>query len=284
MHGILIIIGIALFVAFSSFVSSTGKLIDKRWKGLKIVTPRGWFIIALNFGVIILSVLQYSFNEKELKQKEIEASNKQTKRDSILKSNYDSSLYVLKSKFDTTNLNTVSIVSQTLGEYGYLLDSTQKRLVKIIKDSSKTKIISAEEPVLSICSFEGIKLARIENDAYYFDLLFCSNGAASTGYNIKAFIVIADSLNNFLYFKDNLSLSDELQILKDAAFVQHFNFSNKINFNFLYIYVKGTYKNIDRTKTYNLDAAYYYNKIGKTSGMVMGKTREKIINYITENK
>ena len=58
MHGILIIIGIALFVAFSSFVSSTGKLIDKRWKGLKIVTPRGWFIIALNFGVIILSVLQ----------------------------------------------------------------------------------------------------------------------------------------------------------------------------------------------------------------------------------
>ncbi len=174
MTGILIIIGIALLIAFSSFISTVGKLLDRRRKGINIVTKRGWIIIALNFGVIILSVMQYFFNEDDLKQKDNEATKKQIMRDSILKSNYDSSLYVLKNKFDTSNLNTVSTISQTLGKYGYLFDSAQKRLVKIISDSSKTKIIVQEDPILSICSFEGIKLTKTENALNYFDLLFCS--------------------------------------------------------------------------------------------------------------
>src|ERR1035437_4288503 len=286
MTGILIIIGIALIIAISSFISSTGKLLDRRKKGLKIITKRGWSLITLNFGVIILSVAQYYLNENELNQKDIEASNKQAIRDSILKSNYDSSLYVLKNKFDTSNINIVSTISQTLGKYGYLLDSAQKRLVKIIKDSSKTKIITQEDPILSICSFEGIKLIKIENGIYYFNLLFCSEGAGCTGFNVNASIVLSDSIPSisFLYLKDNLVLTDELQIPKDAAYLMHFNLSEKLKFNLLYVYVNGTYTNIERTKTYKIDAAYYYNKIFKTYGMVAGETRKNIIDYIEKNK
>lgn len=286
MTAIFIIIGIALLVALSSFISSVGKLLDRRRKGIKIVTKRGWLIISLNFGIIILSAFQYFFSEKDLKQKDYEATKKQTLRDSVLKSNYDSSLYVLKNKFDTSNINTVSTISQTLGKYGYLFDSAQKRLVKIIRDSSKTKIIVQEDPILSICSFEGIKLTKTENGLNYFDLLFCSEGSGCTGFNINIAIVLSDTIpsNNYFYFKDNLKLRDKVQIAKDAAYVQHFNFSDNIIFKFLYVYVTGTYTNIDRSKTYKVDDIYYYNKIGKTIGLTEGETRKNIIKYITANK
>lgn len=286
MTGILIIIGIALLVAISSFISSVGKVLDRRRKGINIITKRGWIIIAVNLGVIILSVTQYFFNENDLKQKDKEATKKQTIRDSILKSNYDSSLYVLKNKFDTSNLYTIATISQTLGKYGYLFDSAQKRLVKIISDSSKTKIIVQADPIVSICSFEGIKLTKTENGLNYFDILLCSEEAGSTGFNINIFIVLSDSIpsNNYFYFKGNLKIRERVQIAKDAAYVQHFNFSDKILFSFLYVYVSGTYTNIDRSKSYKIDDIYYYNKVGHTSGMVEGETRNKIITYIERNK
>ena len=286
MAEILIIFGIALIIAITSFISSTGKLLDRRKEGLKIITKRGWFLIALNFVVILLSVAQYILNENKLHQKDVEASNKQAIRDSILKSNYDSSLFVLKNKFDTSNIKIVSTISQTLGEYGYLLDSAQKSLVKIIKDSSKTKIITQEDPILSICSFEGIKLEKNENDKYYYNLKFCSEGAGCTGFNVTASIVLSDSMpsNYFIYLKDNLVLSNEIQIPKDAAYVKYFNFSDKLKYTLLYVYVNGAYTNIQRTKTYNIDAVYYYNKIVKTSGMVEGETRKNIISFIQKNK
>ena len=286
MTAIFIIIGIALLVAVSSFLSSVGKLLDRRRKGIKIVTKRGWLIILLNLGIIILSVFQYFFNERDLKRKDAEATKKQTIRDSVLKSNYDSSLYVLKNKFDTSNLKTVTTISQTLGKYGYLFDSAQKRLVKIISDSSKTKIIEQPDPILSICSFQGIKLTKTENGLNYFDLLFCSEGAGSTGFNINIAILLSDSItsNNYFYFKDNLKLQDHLQIAKDAAFVEHFNFSDKISFIFLYVYVSGTYTNIDRSKRFKIDDIYYFNKNGRTVGLVEGETRNKIIKYIHMNK
>lgn len=286
MTAIFIIIGIAILVALSSFISSVGKLLDKRRKGIKIVTKRGWLIISINLGIIILSALQYFFSEKDLKQKDNEATRRQTLRDSVLQSNYDSSLYVLKSKFDTSNINTVSTISQTLGKYGYLFDSAQKRLVSIIKDSSKTRIIVQQDPILSICSFEGIKLTKTESSINYFDILFCSEIAGSTGFNINIAIVLSDTIpsNNYFYFKDNLKLRDQLQISKDAAYVQHFNFSDKLRFKYLYVYVTGTYTNIDRSKSYKIDDIYYYNKIGKTVGMVEGETRKSIITYIAANK
>ena len=82
-------------------------------------------------------------------KKETEANKKQLFRDSILKSNYDSSLYVLKNKFDSSNITTVVTISQTLGKYGYLFDSAQNKLIKLIKGSSKTRVIEKDDPVLS---------------------------------------------------------------------------------------------------------------------------------------
>jgi hypothetical protein len=283
MNGIIILIGITLFLAVSSFVSSSGKLIDDRSKGIKKIKRKGWFIISLNLCIVILSVLQYFFKEGEIKQKEKEAQTNQAKRDSALKSNYDSSLYVLKSKFDTSTINIVSTISQKLGEYGFRLDSTGKRLEKVMKDSAKLKILSQEDPVLEICAQDGIKLVKTNTGDYKFAISICSTDASSTGFNLRIFFIFADSLNNFYKVKNTSSLSDKLQISKDASSIYYYGPIPKIDYRMLFVYILGTYKNMERTKTFNIDQIAYYNKVGNSSGYIIGETRKKIINYINQN-
>jgi hypothetical protein len=282
MKGILVIVGITALVAVSSIISSVGKLVDRRRKGIKIVTGRGWTIIALNLGILILSVLQYTFNESELVEKEKSAVRLQESRDSILKANYDSSLLVLKSKFDTSNLNTVLTISQTLGEYGYKFDSAQKKLERIVKDSAKTRIYTQEDPVLTIC--EIVDTTTKKKSGYNSDLLvkYCSIGAGSTDFKITSIIALADTFptKNYKYVGKGSGLAQQLQIPKEMTYSRPFYITSNQFYMYIYIYLTGTYSNIDRTKTFKVDALYFFNKIGRNSGLVDGDTREEIIQFL----
>ena len=111
-------------------------------------------------------------------------------------------------------------------------------------------------------------------------------GAGCTGFKLKASIVLSDSMpsNNFFYLMNIIPLANELQMPKDAEYVHHFYFSDDIKFNLLYVHVVGTYSNIDRSKNFKMNSVYFYNKTNKTTGMVSGLTRSKIIACIEKNK
>ena len=98
MFGVILIVCIAILASLTTFISSAGKIIDKRRKGLNYITRYGWFTISFNLTIIFLSIVQFVFNERELKKNQIASNIKQVKRDSISKSYYDSSLLVIKSK------------------------------------------------------------------------------------------------------------------------------------------------------------------------------------------
>lgn len=283
MTAIIIIVIIALFVAISSFIASTGKVIDKRRKRLKFVTNRGWIIIGLNIGVIILSVLQYNFNERDLKKKDEEAQAKQEKRDSTLKASYDSSLFVLKRKFDTSNIITVSTVSQTLGKYGYMLDSSNKVLSKLIKDSSKVKVISGNDPVFQICSPDGIRVDSSKNGKQYFEVNFCSIDASSTAFNINCTVVLSDLFGNLRYLNTFSPITSSIQIATGYAQTAYFELNNSEKYDALYIFVNGTYKNLDKTKQFNINTIYSYNLKTAFFGSLNGKTRDNIYNFIKQH-
>ena len=140
MISIFLIIGIAILASVSSFLVTGGKLIDKSQNGLKKLTTQGWRVV-LGLGIIILSVLQYKQNEINLSNKEIETNKKQDQRDISLKANYDSSLIEMKNKFDTTSTKTLLTVTETLGKYGFLLDSSNQKLIKIIRDSDRKSVV-----------------------------------------------------------------------------------------------------------------------------------------------
>lgn len=85
-------------------------------------------------------------------------------------------------------------------------------------------------------------------------------------------------------FSDKIYLTNEIKIAKDAAFVQHLNFSEKINANFMYAYVNGMYKNIDKSKIFKIDMVYYFDRKNDKVGIVTGISRKKILSFIKITK
>ena len=273
---------IAFLVAISALLSSIWEIIDREKKGLKYITKRGWIIIGLNASVIIFSVLQYNQNEIDVKQKEDEAKTEQTQRDSILRNRYDSSLYVMKQKYDSSHANIIRTLASALGQYGYKLDSSNQKLEKLIKDSAKTKVILPNDPVLTLCS-NGIRLIDTTDNKHHYGISFCSNDAGCTDFKIKIYVVLFDTINNYSY-AGLYDFPSDSQIPKDIKYELYFDITDNLIYTKLYFLVKGTYKNIERTKTYPTNIMYYYNRLGNTSGVITGETRASIIEYLRHIK
>jgi hypothetical protein len=280
---LLFFIVVALLLAASSFLSSTGDIIDKERKGLKAVTIKGWILLVLNFGILLFSVLQYRQNDIDVKQKEEDANNKQLQRDSILREQYNSSLYTMKQKYDESHKSIVLTIANALGKYGYQLDSSNKILVKLIRDSSKTKVILPDDPVLIIDPTDGIKLLNEANGIHHYQISVLSTNASSAFFNIKCFFVVADSLGNYYFVKQLDLLSKDDKIPKDFSKGVFYEYSPRLAYSFLYVLLRGNYKNYDGTKSFEINDLYYYNKIGKTFGGMSGKTRTSVIECINKN-
>lgn len=280
MRALIYVVIITSFVALSSILSAISKIINREKKGLKKVTGIGWIFFTLNLVIVFLSALQYWQNEIDIKQKEEDSSKKQLVRDSLLRNQYDSSLYVMKEKYDTSNRRIVTTIANVLGTYGYRLDSSNQRLERLIKDSAKTRVILSDDPVFIICAQSGISLTDFKNGRDYYEISFCSEDAGSSQFDINCPIIISDSLNNYFYIGTLDFLTKDTKIPKGLTYKGYFNFPYTNPYSFLYILVKGTYKNIEGTKHYQVNNLYYYNRQGNTSGVVLGKTKASILQYI----
>lgn len=278
MLSIIFIVGIAILVASTAFISSSGKIIDRRRKGLRCVTNKGWITIVLNIGVIILSILQVLQNEREIKNNEKESNLKQIHRDSLLKAQYDLSLNEMKNKFDTSNEITVSTVSETLGKYGYLLDSSNKTLIKIIKDSSKTKVIIPEDPVLQLCAPEGITVTDHKNGKYYYKLSFCLFDGSCSNIKLTSTVLTTDSMpsTRFTYSGKYDCFSENLILAKGSTCATFISISDEIPYGLIYFIIQGSYDNLDNAKSFDVNTIYYFNPKTKTMGCLKGQTEKDV--------
>jgi len=278
MESIIIIILITAFLALSSIIT-TSNVFKSEEKGFKKFTKTGYFIIVVNICIIILTVFQYSINKKELIKSEKNAVKKQNYKDSILRLRYDSALFVMKKKYDTTNIKTISVVTELLAIYGFKLDSSNQKLQKIIKGSSKTLVVLPNDPVLQICGKDGIVLNRYKNNKYYFDVNLCSKDASCTNFGLFCPVVLEDSTNKLLLFTE-LKIPSDYKIASDDHVKLYLTIPNNYKFNFIYILISGNYKNTDYSKSYSVNDLYYYNSKGHTYGLMGGDTKKRIISFI----
>jgi hypothetical protein len=274
---------VTILLTFSSIFSYLGDKSDREAHNQGTFKKRFKIFIILAVLIFVFTILQYIQNGVELSNKEKEANTQQWHRDSILSAQYNSSLYVMKQKYDSSHQNIVLTIANTLGKYGLRLDSTNQNLIKLIKDSSKTKVILPIDPILTVCP-DGILLNDQKNNIHHYELQFCSDDAGSSKFDIKSYVIIADTLDNLYYVGTNTSLiSYETKIPTNTQLVAYFDVINPSPYSILYIYLKGNYKNIDGTKSYNIDIIYWYNKNTKRTGIMMGKTRSSIIDFINNS-
>lgn len=281
---LLFTLSIAVFAALSSFIPSTGKIFDNRCTGLKKIQRKGWFTIICIIILINLTVLQNWFNERETKNKEKQALIEQNRRDSIQRKNYDYSLTEMKRKFDASNINTVKTVAEALGKYGFKLDSANLNLVKVVRDSAKTNVILPDSPVLVLCNSYGIELEKSTVDRPLYTLSICSQDASSSNFNVVVKLLVADSLDNIIHISTIEGLTKDVVIPKGNAFQQTLHIPNNWRYSSLYVSIKGTYQDFNRTKIYPVDNVYYYKVQSKKFGILIGRNRENINGYLASDQ
>lgn len=251
-------------------------MFDYRSNGLKLVRPAGWYFILCLLILISLTAIQNWYNQQESDRRDIKAKKEKEVSDSIRKRTYDSSLFEMKKKFDTTQMKTIEL----LVKYGYKVDSSNNRLVKIVKDSSKTRVILPDNPVLNLCDGTGIMLDSLVKDSFYYKVNICSNDASSTNFDVAFRIVLEDFEKNLIYLGKSPLLRKNTQIPKEKILITGFAISKLIPHNVVYVSMRGTYQNFDQTKTFSVDELYMYTIKDKKFHMAENELRKGINSFI----
>ena len=270
-----IILGVSIASAIAILISAIPIIIVTRENGRKKLSKISWVLFICCLALILLPVVQDRIQQKELIERE--KSQKQS---------YDESVSRMADRFAESSNRTVATLSEILGKYGYALDSSNKRLVKLIQDSSKTKVIIPENPVFQVGNDgkdKGVSLISHENNFYKYKVTFCSFDAASTGFNFVAKVVISDSLNNFTYVQNvfNKTIFSRTEAMqKNSSKSAYFKLPDNLGYNMVYIWIKGTYTNRDGNKTFPIDEIYFNNKNSNTDGIITGNTKDMVIKAV----
>lgn len=270
-YDILLIIFLSILLSISTFISTQG-LIDNRYKWFRKIQPRGWKLILINFLILLFLVVQFFWNEHKSCLKDVKFKEQQELRDKNLKKGYDSSLLVMKDKFDISNIEVITTISEVLGKYGYKLDSTNN-LVRILNNSSKT----SNDPILHCNSIKFLS-KRGENSYYEFSV--ASRDAGSTGFDIKFYIIGQDKSNKYWFIGSESFMGKENKMFKDSEEPLIVAIRNDSIYSVIYFRLIGTYMNADKTKIYPINEVCSYRIDDKCFSLEPKYMREYIINFI----
>jgi hypothetical protein len=275
----ILILTIGIITAVIQILASFNKLKDSTKPGIRSITGAGWFFYVCTIILAVLPAIQKVWQDGIDDDKSKETAIAQDKRDDKLRERYDSSLYVMKGKFDTTT----KIVTETLGKYGYKLDSTKKVLVSI-RDSAKTRVLLANDPVLQISTdpnYPGIVLLNESQTAYKIEMNIVSIDAGSAHFNVKRSFILADStVMHYVLNSDKLALEPNRQLAKGAVDVRNDEIPI-INEKFfqVFIWLRGTYRRIDDTGLFTINDVYSFNFKTKVVNTINGDTRRQVIEF-----
>ena len=272
-------ITIALFflVLYSIFLATKGHATEETNKGFK---PFGRRLVVVNVITLVLLMVQHYHNRYLVKIKDQEYQIKQDTRDSIGKARYDSLLFGMKSNYDASNIKTITAVADALGKYGYKLDSTNRRLVRILKESTYTKGNLSNDPVLFCSAF---LLCEQTNGNSVYRIEIGSNDAGATGFDITGNFLAVDSLHHKIYLGGKTIFDFKDRIPKDSINGFYMGIDNYGLYSHIFIRLSGSYKNMEGSKSFLIDDVIAYNIKDKTFQTAKGSIREEIIAFL-ENK
>jgi hypothetical protein len=265
--GVIVIILITFFVSVSSYLSS-GEIYNKDQKiFFKRITKRGYIFGITNLLIVILTVGQYFINLTEVQNTKKESDITQTKRDSIL-----------KSKYDSTSLNIIKTFVESLAKNYLKLDSNNQKLIKIVKDSSKTKVIVQNDPVLCLCPTKSISKYYTTQHEQFLCINICSEDATSTGFKINTGLISENSQNECkLVSKNPFFIDYDDKFSKDSYRTYYINWPKDTTIIMLYFIIQGNYSNSDNSKLFLINDVHFYNLITNTSGLVVNKRKHELL-------
>jgi hypothetical protein len=83
-----------------------------------------------------------------------------------------------------------------------------------------------------------------------------------------------------LFYQGQDKLIENFKISKGGSIEAGYELGGYENISFIYMLIKGSYWNTDRSKTFPIEELYFYNTKEKIFGFKSGEDRKKIISFI----
>ncbi|HXP51910.1 MAG TPA: hypothetical protein VN922_18280 [Bacteroidia bacterium] len=270
---LILLINIATVIAM--FVTSTGKIIDRRRAWYNILTKRGWIFLVCSFVLVLIPLLQNNYLQSQ-------AKIEQDERDKKMLDSYNLSIKALKASSDSNSNDVI----KTLAEYGLKYDKAQKRIEKLVTDSSKRTYIQPENPTLKLINGgssnqSGIVANKEIRGEYNF--YFTSIAATSSNINFKiSFLIYDGKVIRYLYGQD--LFNHKKIISKGETQSKTYEIDTSYKYDILIPYIRGTYTNDEGSKKFTFDEVFYYNNKTERFSMIEDKIRTQVIELVNTNE
>ena len=140
----------------------------------------------------------------------------------------------------------------------------------------KTKY-SGIDPIISINGITGIEIKNTTTGPHFW-ICIESLKAGSSNFKVQSLVVAEYQDGTFKSFNRKLLPRFTKNLIKTYQSLIPFD-ENIVR---IYIYLKGTYKDLSETKTYKLDDLYYYDCESETTYGKIDNQRPKIISLMQE--
>jgi hypothetical protein len=221
------------------------------WQGW---TSDGKAFLFVNLLLGIMSFGQVWYNDWDADNRDQQNLENYTKELLKVKRSFDTSMTAARDTFKSDNRKIVL----GLAEYGFKLDTANARIINVVRDSQKTKVYEAANPVLFLPS-DPIVFYKTEKGKNFYGVRFQSREAASTGFEIIIEAIpiknwfTAGRLSNIFYFEKNdplvTSIERTLQIEVPTT----------PEYDHICFWVHGIYYNTDITKKFTINKYLVYD-------------------------
>lgn len=209
-----------------------GKISDNRHNSPKRFTKLGYGLVLCCLVSLVASIMMIKISQDEEKDNKTELENALAERDSIN-----------QSKINFANKN----LYDAFAKYGLKYDIAEKRISKLVKDSSRVNIINGANPFLYIETIEP----KIKDKSIEFKIDVASKMATSYNVNVALDLIQLDSLTNqYSYLQKNFTLlAPNSEIAEGKSLVSSPSLSNPSkNIKYYIFNFHGEYEKSDGTK------------------------------------
>lgn len=247
---------------------------------------RGYIFIACSILLVILPVALFVIQSRSDKE-ERDTRDAALRKDylaSVAKQqqDYRASVMQIRKDFGDSNYRTEVVIGQILSIQRDSLDIANKRIIKLMHDSGNIKTVLPDQPILKVsddATDKGLRFIKFEDNVNHYRINFVSFDGGSCCYKLKISGVVLDStLGQLTYkgpIKNMLDETDNLAKYESTAWA--FMINNTHPYDWLYVWVRGTYGDRDGTHNYHIDQVYYNRKGANTFGTVGTSIRSNVL-------
>jgi|GEM_PF-4513561 hypothetical protein len=287
------VLGISIATATGALFAARDVLFKKDCLPKVRISRAGYGLLVCSLALIIFPCVLYKVQNASDK-KERDDRDSVLRKDYFTQTNkqlreYDSSVRQIRKDFGDSNNRTLTVIGQTLAKYGLRLDTNERRLTKLITDSGNMKTVLPNQPVLDMGrpgGQSGFEYLKFENGLNHYAISFMSLDGASCCYDLKISAAVVDSASTGMWYKgpvqSGLTPTDVIET--NAGYKWTFAIDNTVQYESLFIWVRGNYKSRDGSHTYLIDKLYYNRKTSNSWGQYTGRSKKTIISVINANE